>query len=716
MLALANVFVIVPGIVGWGFRGHWESAYVSTRFLTPSTVTFVHSALEVSDPDSLTREYVRASTWADSAGENPMFSDEYHFVHSEYRKCLPYDESRDCGFGNSGKCLVTGIVKFVSELGHEKSTEAVKMIIHLVADLHQPLHSGFARDHGGLDIKLGGGLEAKSLHDVWDNVLLDEVKDVLGDGETAATAAVMFKKEKKIFEDLWETHERISPVTTLQSVQNIVHTWVARIVSEMSSTYTCPIAYSRGNVFGDWIELGDILSAEYLQTRENIAKDLLVLSGVRLAVLLNRVVKFLRKQESALKHAISNNHPTSAPVSPNRFAVLTVEDFDFDPNTLTDYPNPDSRDSESNPHPPRKEQVPEIVHGVDLGSLRMFRRDKGWVSVSTREKLLNRDTGLFWSHFNVEFPRNSDKVGKNVRMSFDLDVFSSVSLRDADFLITVISRLRGIKLGGDKNCRRPELPCGRSVPCLEPVKGTGGKLPTHAMTNVELSNDDRKPPSEVIRVLPNGLLLSTSPLGTQFEFDPDTKKFDLTDTYRTELQQSLAIVQSCADTKFSHIPDPAQRMLAWRKLKLAKSCNTIVQINTAQAIFLTTFQSIQNSNRKPRNPLRVFLNDISVSRNKVLPMLIDTNLYDGHITAEVLDMLNECVAINVATNLFECADKSKRKTFPPRELICAEVDEVIYNVKNPDKDPPSVHIHQIMIYQHELMPPVLAIEWDLFHI
>jgi len=52
--------------------------------------------------------------------------------------------------------------------------EALKWVVHLVGDLHQPLHSGVARDRGKTPVRSVRGRKLKpdaTLHTVWDGEL-----------------------------------------------------------------------------------------------------------------------------------------------------------------------------------------------------------------------------------------------------------------------------------------------------------------------------------------------------------------------------------------------------------------------------------------------------------------------------------------------------------------------------------------------------------------
>jgi len=77
--------------------------------------------------------------------------------------------------------LVQGIKKCIVKIRDEKSSKAekkffIKMLVHLVGDLHQPLHVGNGEDKGGNDIKLKWFYEDSNLHRVWDSEMIDYYK------------------------------------------------------------------------------------------------------------------------------------------------------------------------------------------------------------------------------------------------------------------------------------------------------------------------------------------------------------------------------------------------------------------------------------------------------------------------------------------------------------------------------------------------------------
>lgn len=86
-----------------------------------------------------------------------------------------YDPAVDCPERN---CIVEAINWYLNVLKSKDSPLAEKrialdFIVHLVGDLHQPLHVGFTDDHGGIATKVTFDGKEQLLHELWDTGLLD---------------------------------------------------------------------------------------------------------------------------------------------------------------------------------------------------------------------------------------------------------------------------------------------------------------------------------------------------------------------------------------------------------------------------------------------------------------------------------------------------------------------------------------------------------------
>ena len=81
------------------------------------------------------------------------------------------------GIPEEGDVIQT-IERLVKELKAGQFTEqdeafAIKMLVHLVGDIHQPLHVGTGTDRGGNDVRLQYFWEESNLHRVWDSGMID---------------------------------------------------------------------------------------------------------------------------------------------------------------------------------------------------------------------------------------------------------------------------------------------------------------------------------------------------------------------------------------------------------------------------------------------------------------------------------------------------------------------------------------------------------------
>ena len=67
------------------------------------------------------------------------------------------------------------------------------MLIHLIGDLHQPLHIGMAEDKGGNDFQVRWFDQGTNLHSVWDDKMIDHYR--MSFTELANEAKVLSRKQ-----------------------------------------------------------------------------------------------------------------------------------------------------------------------------------------------------------------------------------------------------------------------------------------------------------------------------------------------------------------------------------------------------------------------------------------------------------------------------------------------------------------------------------------
>jgi hypothetical protein len=173
-LAVAALLAAAPALaLAFGPLGHEIVAEIAARELDADTRAAVERLLGERASPGL-RE---VSTWADRAREQPKYRDtaSLHYINMPDGTCA-YEPRRDCP---GGRCVAGALARWVAVLGDARRAdaeraEALRWVVHLVADLHQPMHVGRKADRGGNLVQLRLGRAGTNLHKVWDSDLLTE--------------------------------------------------------------------------------------------------------------------------------------------------------------------------------------------------------------------------------------------------------------------------------------------------------------------------------------------------------------------------------------------------------------------------------------------------------------------------------------------------------------------------------------------------------------
>jgi len=100
--------------------------------------------------------------------------------------------------------IIIGIEKCIALVKDKKSTKAdkafyLKMLVHLVGDLHQPLHAGRLEDKGGNDIQVQWFNDGSNLHRVWDSNMINSYG--MSYTELAESLPVLSKRQEKAIQE-----------------------------------------------------------------------------------------------------------------------------------------------------------------------------------------------------------------------------------------------------------------------------------------------------------------------------------------------------------------------------------------------------------------------------------------------------------------------------------------------------------------------------------
>lgn len=168
--ALRSIFTIFNvltalTVMAWSQKGHDVTAAIAERHLTPAAAAAVDSIFSG-------RSLVYWSNWLDNASHTPeyAYSKTWHYRNVDANET--YETARIAPDGDA----ITAIRYNLGILADSTASKtdkalALKMLVHIVGDVHQPMHMGRATDLGGNTIKVKYFGRDTNLHSVWDSSL-----------------------------------------------------------------------------------------------------------------------------------------------------------------------------------------------------------------------------------------------------------------------------------------------------------------------------------------------------------------------------------------------------------------------------------------------------------------------------------------------------------------------------------------------------------------
>ncbi|MFZ9981881.1 MAG: S1/P1 nuclease [Cyclobacteriaceae bacterium] len=167
---LPALFLTINIASAWGVTGHRAVGLIAERHLTKKAKNKIKTIL---GPDRISM----VSTWMDEIRSDSTYdyTADWHWVTVETGK--NYEDSPKNPKGD----VIQAIDRIIAELktGHLSSAgerEYLKFLIHLVGDIHQPLHVGCCDDQGGNRIRVKWFREDSNLHRVWDSDMIDHTR------------------------------------------------------------------------------------------------------------------------------------------------------------------------------------------------------------------------------------------------------------------------------------------------------------------------------------------------------------------------------------------------------------------------------------------------------------------------------------------------------------------------------------------------------------
>lgn len=162
----ALLLTAIPGFA-WGQKGHDTVAFIAENHLTPKTLAAVTDLLDG-------KSIVYYSNWMDNASHTP----EYAYSKTWHYKNIDADETYWRAKQNEKGDIVRALNEQIKILGDttlskEERALALKMVVHFLGDIHQPMHLGHLSDLGGNKWVVKFFKNDTNLHTVWDSRIVE---------------------------------------------------------------------------------------------------------------------------------------------------------------------------------------------------------------------------------------------------------------------------------------------------------------------------------------------------------------------------------------------------------------------------------------------------------------------------------------------------------------------------------------------------------------
>jgi hypothetical protein len=172
IIAVVIILYTLPNVCnGWGLQGHRIIGQIADSYITPKAKVEVAKILG-------TETIAMASNWPDFVKSDPAYKylSLWHYVNfkpginlQEMEAALNADTSTNA----YNKILfLTNELKNGKLLPLETKQLYLKLLIHIIGDVHQPMHLGRNTDRGGNAIRVKWFSDDVNLHQVWDEKLI----------------------------------------------------------------------------------------------------------------------------------------------------------------------------------------------------------------------------------------------------------------------------------------------------------------------------------------------------------------------------------------------------------------------------------------------------------------------------------------------------------------------------------------------------------------
>jgi len=154
----------------WGQIGHYVTGYVAESYLDDDVKAKVAAVLgDITLP--------RACVWMDDIRSDSAFdyTRTWHWATIEDGKTYEGTEQEPTGDVISASEEMIASLKS-GTLSPEEESINLKLLIHMIGDMHMPLHVGNGTDRGGNQVRVQWMGDNSNLHRVWDSDIINSLQ------------------------------------------------------------------------------------------------------------------------------------------------------------------------------------------------------------------------------------------------------------------------------------------------------------------------------------------------------------------------------------------------------------------------------------------------------------------------------------------------------------------------------------------------------------
>lgn len=249
LLVFLSLFIAQNTLLAWGQTGHRAIGQIAENHLSKKAKKNIEKIL---GDESL----AIVSIWMDEVRSD----DNFDHTHNWHWVAIPDGGDYASSIKNPDGDVVEAIERMILVLKSDTASmtnrkESLKFLVHLVGDLHQPLHVGNGTDKGGNDVKIKWFYKNSNLHRIWDSGIIDQ--------------------------------KGLSYTELAKSIDNSSKDQIARWTAGTAVTWAEECMGLRKQVYDT--DGKDNLSYEYMYKNWSLVQEQLNKAGIRLAGILNSI-------------------------------------------------------------------------------------------------------------------------------------------------------------------------------------------------------------------------------------------------------------------------------------------------------------------------------------------------------------------------------------------------------------------------------------------